>query len=79
MIIAKECLLKGKQLLLFLLLRKQGKPEYTMMICTVHMYYSENRTSGVECFEMVNIYGNCKGMPVQRKPTPHVPPPKKAR
>ena len=50
-----------------------------MMICTVHMYYSEKRTSGVECFEMVNIYGNCKGMPVQRKPTPHVPPPKKAR
>ena len=57
---------KRNQLLQFLLLRKQGNPVVTMMSFTVHMYYSEHRTSVVEHFEMV-------------KPTPHVPPPKKAR
>ena len=73
MVIAKECLHIGYQLLL---LREQGKPAKIMMKYTVYIYYSEHRTSGMEHFEMVNIYGNCKGMIAQKKPTP---PPTEAR
>ena len=45
----------------------------------VNIYYSKHRTSVVEHFEMINNYDNCKGVPAQRKTTPPVPPPKKAR
>ena len=79
MTIAKECLHKGNQLFLFPQLKKQGKPAKTDMKYTVHIYYSEHRTTDLEHFEMANNYSYGKGMPAQRKSTPPVPPSKKAR
>ena len=49
------------------------------MIYIVCIHYSKHGTSDVEHFEMEYNYGYGKGMTVQRKPIPPVPPPKKAR
>ena len=50
-----------------------------MIIYTVHIYYSKHGTSDEENFQI--SYNCCydKGMTSQRKPIPHVLPPKKTR
>ena len=72
-VIAKECLRKGNQFLLFLLLRKQGKLVNTMMIYTVH------GAPDIKHFDVHYNYSYSKGMTSERKPIPPVPPAKKAR
>ena len=77
-VMAKECLHKGNQLLLFLLPRKQGKPANILMKYTVHICYSEHETSVVKHFDVQCNYCYGKEMSAQTKPLPPVPLPKKA-
>ena len=79
LVMAKEYLNKRTQHLLFPLLRNQGKQIIFKDYITLHIYYSNHGASDVEHFEMANNYSYGKGIPVQKNPTPPVPPPKKPR
>ena len=64
---------RRNQFLLFPLLRKQGKPGYTMMIYTVNINYSKHGASDEKHFEMT-YYNDCgKGMTAQKQRPPSLP------